>query len=964
MVASIRFRFLLLAALPGLTMAQVGPTSGGNGTPINSYTVAGLPGTASVGRLVVVTNASTAGSCTIGGGTALSLCRWSGAAWATVGGSGGSGTTITPYAVSGLPVSPSNGLFAIVTDASPGGSCTVGGGTGKSVCFSAGGAWIPIGSVIDASEIITGTLSHARLPGLLSGDIPANTANTSGNAATATALAASPANCSSGQAPTGVNAGGVAQNCGSNVIAPASGGTGEGGTFTGVRKANSAGADTQAAADTDFAATPGSVTVMQGVLAGTYTSGITAAGSSTQTCNLALGGGATATVALTGTNTIAGGTALTITAAGGNATVPTTATVGNGTAACTGTAVVAITSVSNTYGSVAGANVMTLTLGANVSSSSNPTGATTDKLYTIVESQDSNGTHAVSQPAAFSNFPPICPDANSINVITAFLSGGVYQPLAATNTSGHGCVTLGSAPGAAPTVNTMGYPFYSLTDQDFEMKIFGGGLMKGFLEGADCEPVTGICTKTNGTAFAPSATTDATNASNIGSGTVNAARLPLATSAAKGAVQGDGSTLPITAGVISCATGTTTQLGCLKPDGTTITVTSGVISSAASSGVPTIAVANAATTGTTAGKLTKITGAPSTAVTAATTDTGGVIGVTTAGAGTTGNATVQITGSVSCVFDGATTSNHYVQISSATAGDCHDAGASYPTSGQVLGRILSTNGSGGTYTMDLFPAELQANAGTGCTASGSAGVVQASNGSGSCEATSVTDNGTTFAVTEPIDNSTSTIAAKMPVIAGANSSADGRYAYDSTNLFTHVRTSGADSQVNATLASGAFTESKTCTASSAASVAFTSTVTVPANSLTELADVLEIDTLFKFTLSGAEPDQGFDVLIDGSPAFTMLQTPSTTANNGSYLTQRWEITPTTVAAGANSTIVTTMTSPFDGGSNNVGTRIINGTGPLTSFNLGTTHTIGFQMECSSATGVGTAELMLIKAVRK
>ena len=129
----------------------------------------------------------------------------------------------------------------------------------------------------------------------------------------------------------------------------------------------------------------------------------------------------------------------------------------------------------------------------------------------------------------------------------------------------------------------------------------------------------------------------------------------------------------------------------------------------------TITIANAGSTGTTVNTLTKLTGAPSTAVIAATTDTGGIIGITTSGAGTTGSATIQLSGSASCVFDGATTAGDYVQISSTTAGNCHDTGLaqpSYPLTGQVIGIVLSTNGAGGTYTMDLFPSDIEPNLGS------------------------------------------------------------------------------------------------------------------------------------------------------------------------------------------------------------------------------------------------------------
>ena len=59
----------------------------------------------------------------------------------------------------------------------------------------------------------TGSAAASAFRALVSADIPSNAANTSGNAATATALASSPTNCSAGNAPRGINASGVAQNC-------------------------------------------------------------------------------------------------------------------------------------------------------------------------------------------------------------------------------------------------------------------------------------------------------------------------------------------------------------------------------------------------------------------------------------------------------------------------------------------------------------------------------------------------------------------------------------------------------------------------------------------------------------------------------------------------------------------------------------------------------------------------------
>ena len=125
-----------------------------------------------------------------------------------------------------------------------------------------------------------------------------------------------------------------------------------------------------------------------------------------------------------------------------------------------------------------------------------------------------------------------------------------------------------------------------------------------------------------------------------------------------------------------------------------------------------VELANAGTTGTTLNHLAKTAGAPATAVIAATSDTDGELGIVIGGAGTTGNAQIAISGTAACVFDGATTAGNWVEISSATAGDCKDSGAATrPTGQQTIGRVLSTNASAGTYAVALDLSYLNTSGG-------------------------------------------------------------------------------------------------------------------------------------------------------------------------------------------------------------------------------------------------------------
>ena len=78
------------------------------------------------------------------------------------------------------------------------------------------------------------------------------------------------------------------------------------------------------------------------------------------------------------------------------------------------------------------------------------------------------------------------------------------------------------------------------------------------------------------------AETFASNGSNISSGTVASARLPLATSSTPGVVQPDGTIITVSSGDITVAQGSSSAFGVVKVDNTTITSSSGVITAVSS----------------------------------------------------------------------------------------------------------------------------------------------------------------------------------------------------------------------------------------------------------------------------------------------------------------------------------------------------------------------------------------------
>jgi hypothetical protein len=99
-------------------------------------------------------------------------------------------------------------------------------------------------------------------------------------------------------------------------------------------------------------------------------------------------------------------------------------------------------------------------------------------------------------------------------------------------------------------------------------------------------------------------------------------------------------------------------------------------------------ITNDATTGTVLNEVAKFTSAGTVVVTSPG-DSGGALGIVVARAGTSGQAVVASVGAANCVFDNTAMEADYIVISPTAAGQCHDAGAPYPTAGQVLGRVIN-----------------------------------------------------------------------------------------------------------------------------------------------------------------------------------------------------------------------------------------------------------------------------------
>jgi hypothetical protein len=223
------------------------------------------------------------------------------------------------------------------------------------------------------------------------------------------------------------------------------------------------------------------------------------AGSSTATLNIAAGTGISlATNAGTGTLTITGTSSYTLTAATtsalGGVIIPAVATSG----------------ITNTSGTIGLATATATQLG----------GVRIDNTTIGI----SSGIISVTQSGLQAPAAALTGTTLASNVVTSSLTSvGTLVDLTVTNP------IAGSVTGNAGSVTNGVYTTVSYPNPEWITSLAGS-------------KITGLAT---------SATTDTTNASNISTGTLGSARLPIATTGAIGGVKIDGTSITITDGVIS-----------------------------------------------------------------------------------------------------------------------------------------------------------------------------------------------------------------------------------------------------------------------------------------------------------------------------------------------------------------------------------------------------------------------------
>lgn len=323
--------------------------------------------------------------------------------------------------------------------------------------------------VISASDLTTGTLPHAQLPTLLSGDIPPNAANTSGNATTATNLSTS----GTANQVWGMNSGGSAQGW----ISPS--GTGN------VNGPGSSSANNLPA----FSDTTGKLLIDSGIA---YTSLVTLTGTQALTNKTVDGVSPATMVFVDPTSSIQ-------TQFNGKASTSTTV---NGHALSSN---VVVSASDLTTGTLPHAQLPALVSGdvppnaANTSgTAANLSGTPTLPSGTILPGYVTTST-TVNGHALSTNISVTASDVSLGSLTNDTQTKASVVP---NTVPSAGQLLLGNTGGTA----------YAPVSMTGDCTITFAGVI--------------TCAKTGGVSFAASATTDATNANNLGSGTLNHARLP------------------------------------------------------------------------------------------------------------------------------------------------------------------------------------------------------------------------------------------------------------------------------------------------------------------------------------------------------------------------------------------------------------------------------------------------------
>jgi hypothetical protein len=153
--------------------------------------------------------------------------------------------------------------------------------------------------------------------------------------------------------------------------------------------------------------------------------------------------------------------------------------------------------------------------------------------------------------------------------------------------SGATTITNANLIGDVTTTNTLATTVVAVGGKSISLS--GAFATTGAFNLTFAVPSSGIWTLPSPGTLVNSSVTTLSSLSSIGTiGTgvwqatpIAASYLPTGSSSARGILQGDGSTLSITSGVVSCTTATVSQLGCVEVDGTSITISGGVISATA-----------------------------------------------------------------------------------------------------------------------------------------------------------------------------------------------------------------------------------------------------------------------------------------------------------------------------------------------------------------------------------------------